>query len=210
MDGDTNSLICALREDQVDPLLLLYLTAPPRIIEGKPFLKSLLALHFKECMSPFVNRITSLLPPEIDMALHKKLTVYCSAHHLDFIKGHDSVLEAVFDTAEEHLLSTAASNWFECEGELKTELQKSHEGFKNFLPTVSKLLGDIRQISPSKFVAAFKKDKAREEYHKRKSSGGSTRPSSSRLMTLTNSWAWLKGARFSTSSALPPMASAAC
>ena len=166
------SFIHTLREANVDPLLLLYLTAPRRIVESKPFLVSLLGLHFEKCMVPFVERISALFAPLPATDIDERLRSFCSVHHLEFIKGSAGTVDAFFNIVEAHILSLPAATYLSLEASLCTARQAAHAGFKNFLPAVADELRQIRLISPTTFVEASKKDRAREEYDKRKEQWG--------------------------------------
>jgi hypothetical protein len=166
MDSDAIAFINTLRADNIDPLLLLYLTAPPSLMKNQPWLCELLQRHYKECMLPFHSRIVSLLRNAATPDLLKQLLDFCDQHHQDFVKGSKETIDALFDLIDAHLLTLPASAWCTLQEPLQRARSDAHATFKGFLLTVSKQVADIRPISPCKFVVALKKDQVKEEYQK--------------------------------------------
>jgi hypothetical protein len=172
MDSDAIAFINSLRAENIDPMLLLYLTAPPPVMQGHPWLCELLQRHYKECMLPFQARVASLLKDAAGPDLLLQLLDFCERHHQDFVRGSPATVDAFFDLIEAHLLSLPPSVWCAHEEPLKRSRGEAHASFRGFLLTVSRQIADIRPISPCKFVAALKKDQAKEEYHKIKAKWG--------------------------------------
>ena len=166
-------MIRVLEDDlRVDPGLLLFLSAPSCLIERQDWLKKLKALHFELCMIPFHARLVSSLGESGSDALTASLMEYCTEHHLEFLREDTASVDHINNAIESHLLSAPPTAWISA----RKSQEEDNSDFRTFFRTIHAHLSHMKQIAPTRFVAALKKDYAREEYQKKREQWGIHKP----------------------------------
>lgn len=168
-------MISKLRERGEDPLMLLFLSTPPCLTEKQDWLTELKRLHFQFCMVPFHSRLVSTLK-EAGRDAAIPLFDFCKRHHQDFLKEDTHFVDGIYTAIENKLLAYPPSVWFSVEEELRRNQAEDNRNFKNFFRTVYKETRHICSVRPKSFVAALKKDYAREDYYKVRHTWGIHKP----------------------------------